>query len=300
MIRGAGPPTADPSATDGFGPARVVPGPALATVLRGPEPDTDAVAAARTELGALARTHLDEGPGVLVLTGLDPDEAAAATAIARLSALLGEARPQNREGELLRRVRDRSTAVGEGRRGRYSDSRFGGDLHTDGAEAALPAPDLFTLYCVRQSRRGGALVTVHLDDVLRRLADRPEVIRTLRESFHVDRRGDEDAGDPPTVRKPVLFEQDGRLSISYLRSYIEIGHRHDGVPELTADQVGALDALDAVVADPAVQLVGKLEEGELAVFDNLRLLHGRTEFVDEPDRPRLLVRSWIRRAPRPA
>jgi len=35
--------------------------------------------------------------------------------------------------------------------------------------------------------------------------------------------------------------------------------------------------------------------GELALFDNLSLLHGRTEFHDEPDRGRLLLRTWVRR-----
>jgi hypothetical protein len=276
----------------------VASGPALLSTLTSSDPDPNAaeLAAARAELGELVRVHLDDGPGVLVLTGLDADEDAAATAIARISVLLGAARPQNREGELLRRVRDRSTAVGEGRRARYSDSRFGGDLHTDGAEAALPAPDMFTLYCVRQSAQGGELVTVHLDEILRRLGERPALLDTLRRPFQVDRRGDEADGEPRTVSKPVLFTQDGRTSISYLRSYIEIGHRHDGVPDLTEEQTAALDALDAVAADPDATRVGKLAKGELAVFDNLRLLHGRHEFVDDPARPRLLIRSWIERA----
>ncbi|MDT7801122.1 MAG: hypothetical protein QOI78_4555 [Actinomycetota bacterium] len=283
-------------AGDGFDPVRVAPGPALRRALTGFTPADDGNADdARGELDGLVRTFLDEGRGVLVLTGLEASEEAAAVAIASISALLGEARPQNREGELLRWVRDRRTAVGEGKRARYSDSRFGGDLHTDGAEAALPAPDLFTLYCVRQSRLGGELVTVHLDHILRRLADQPDVLHTLHAPFHVDRRGDEQEGEAPTVRKPVLFEQNGRTSISYLRSYIEIGHGHDGVASLTGTQHAALDAVDAVTRDPRARLVGKLREGELAVFDNLRLLHGRQEFVNEPDHSRLLVRSWIRR-----
>jgi hypothetical protein len=285
-----------PSSTviaDGFDAFRVAPGPDLQTALVGPRPHA-AGAAAAIELQALVARHLDGGRGVLVLTGLPVDETAAAAAIARISALLGEALPQNREGELVRRVRDRRTAVGEGRRSRYSDSRAGGNLHTDGAEAALPAPDLFTLYCLRQSSRGGELITVHLDEILRRITD-PVLLRALRAPFHVDRRGDELSGESPTVAKPVLFTQNGHASISYLRSYIEIGHRRDDRPALTAEQVAALDALDAAVADPAAQLVGKLAEGELAVFDNLRLVHGRREFVDVPDRPRLLLRSWIRR-----
>ncbi|WP_232666747.1 TauD/TfdA family dioxygenase [Pseudonocardia sp. TRM90224] len=284
---------------DGFDRFRVAPGPALQAALFGPEPDAATAAVAGAELGRFVRSHLDDGAGVLILTGMPVDEETAAGAIARISALLGEATPQNREGELVRRVRDRHTAVGQGQRSRYSDSRFGGNLHTDGAEAALPAPDVFTLYCLRQSSHGGELITVHLGEILRRITD-PALLRTLRTPFHVDRRGDEVGDESPTVLKPVLFEQNGHESISYLRSYIEIGHRRDDRPDLTAEQTAALDALDAAVADPAAQTVGKLAEGELAVFDNLRLVHGRREFVDVPGHSRLLLRSWIRRGRTPA
>jgi hypothetical protein len=56
MTRGTVPPTTDRTTADGFDPTRVEPGPALAAVLTGPDPDVAA-------LDALARVHLDEGPG---------------------------------------------------------------------------------------------------------------------------------------------------------------------------------------------------------------------------------------------
>jgi hypothetical protein len=63
MTRGTVPPTTDRTTADGFDPTRVEPGPALAAVLTGPDPDVAALDAARAELDALARVHLDEGPG---------------------------------------------------------------------------------------------------------------------------------------------------------------------------------------------------------------------------------------------
>src|SRR5699024_7036140 len=115
----------------------------------------------RAELTELLRRHLDGDPGFLVLTGLDGlgEEAARLFTVA-VSRLAGELLPQDGAGTLLREVRDRGMRLGEGSTGRYSDSRDGGNLHTDGPHAPFAAPECFTLFCVRQSARGGDLVLV--------------------------------------------------------------------------------------------------------------------------------------------
>lgn len=281
---------------DAFDRSRVTLSAACGDFLVSGSGDVDRV---REELRRLVAEYVDAGVGVLVLTGLPVDPEAAERALVRLSRLVGEPLPQDAEGTLVRRVRDRGTAIGEGGRARYSDSRFGGELHTDGAEAALPAPDLFTLLCVRQSTVGGDLQFVHLREVVAALADQPDVLATLRSAFHFDRRGDQAAGEPSTVEKPVLFEQDGRQAITYFRRYIEKGHTWPSVPSLSTAQRRALDALDASVASGAHTEIGKLRPGELALFDNLSLLHGRSEFRDEPGNTRLLLRTWIRRVDAP-
>ncbi|MFG2985031.1 TauD/TfdA family dioxygenase [Streptomyces sp. NPDC048258] len=254
------------------------------------EADADS---ARARLRELTREHLYAGTGVLVLTGFAPGREAGERAVLRTTRLLGEPLPQNREGTLIREVRDRGASISQRGRIRYSDTRFGGDLHTDGAEAPLPAPDVFTLFCVRQSADGGALRCVHVSELEGLLS--PEVRTVLREPFHFDRRGDQADGGSPTTVKPVLFTQHGRTAITYLRSYIEQGHDHPGVPPLTGAQRAALDALDEAVERSTRAVVGKLREGELALFDNLSVLHGRTEFQDSAHHTRLLLRTWVRR-----
>jgi alpha-ketoglutarate-dependent taurine dioxygenase len=245
------------------------------------------------------RRHVDQGAGVLVMDGFGAlRDTELPTALATFSRLIGGLLPQNASGELVREVRDRGTRIGEGRTTRYSDSRLGGNLHTDGAEAPHPVPEYFALLCARQAEQGGALQLVHVRDVCRRLADRPDLLAALREPFHFDRRGDEAPGEPPTTRKAVLFDDDGEPGVTYLRKYIEAGHARDDVPDLTPRQVAALDALDEAIADPGLILEGTMRAGELAIFANRRVLHGRTEFVDheDPALARLLYRTWIRRA----
>jgi alpha-ketoglutarate-dependent taurine dioxygenase len=285
---------------DDLDPVRISPPGQLRDFLTHPDPGLASIVAARAGLAELASSALDSAAGVLVLTGLPADAEHGERAVRRVTELLGEPLPQNRQGAVVREVRDRGTAIGEGQRARYSDSRFGGSLHTDGAEAPLPPPDVFTLFCVRQSESGGALRLVHVRDLLTELSSRPDLVEVLREPFHFDRRGDQGPGEAPTVAKPVLFTRRNQLAITYLRSYIERGHEHPGMPALRPVQRAALDYLDSVVDSGRLARTGKLREGELALFDNLSLLHGRTEFQDAPRHPRLLLRTWVRRLPRGA
>jgi alpha-ketoglutarate-dependent taurine dioxygenase len=248
--------------------------------------------AARTELTDLMREVVPD-LGLLVLTGLPASASDGERASRRLAALLGQILPQNKDGVLVREVRDRGTGIAEGERARYSDSRFGGHMHTDGVERPLPAPAYFTLFCVRQSEFGGALRFVHIRHVLAALASRPDVLDVLRAPFHFDRRGDQESGAGPTVAKPVLFTQGGKPAIAYFRSYIERGHEHPGIPGLTSAQIAALDALDEAVYSAGHIREDKMRGGEFAIFDNLSLLHGRTEFRDTAESPRLLLRTWV-------
>ncbi|MFD7015305.1 TauD/TfdA family dioxygenase [Streptomyces sp. NPDC059928] len=278
---------------DGFASVRVAATGSLKEFLTAADEDEADLAGARAELQKLASEYLYAGTGILILTGLPADQPGGERAVVRATRLLGEPLAQNREGTLIREVRDRGARISQRGRVRYSDTRFGGDLHTDGAEAPLPAPDVFTLFCVRQSEHGGALRCVHVKDLEQALS--PDVLATLREPFHFDRRGDQAAGEGPTTTKPVLFTRHGRPAITYLRSYIEQGHDHPGVPPLTVTQRAALEALDAAVDASTHAVCGKLREGELALFDNLSVLHGRTEFQDEPEHARLMLRTWVRR-----
>ncbi|MCX4902788.1 TauD/TfdA family dioxygenase [Streptomyces sp. NBC_00878] len=272
----------------------------LAAVRQG-EFDGSAAQSERERVRMLVRDHVDAGAGFLVMTGLEVTEQDICEQVLLwASEALGTVMDQDKAGTRIRSVRNRGTVVGEGRSARYADSRHGGHLHTDGAERPFPLPDYFTLLCVRPAKAGGMLRLVPVDRLRALLADRPDALAVLEQDFHFDRRGDQASGESATVRKPVLFRTaDDRHAVTYLRQYIEIGHGQPGADPLTPTQRGALDAFDAVLEDPASAVEGRMAAGELAVFNNLRILHGRTTFDDHPDpgRARLLYRTWIRRTP---
>jgi len=271
-----------------------VPAEQAAATVRG----DDATNGLRARIHELVGSHVDGDPGFFVLSGmadLDAEEAGAFTV--SVSEMVGRLLPQDAKGTLLREVVDRGVKLGEGKTGRYSDSRQGGNLHTDGPHALPPVPDSFGLYCVHQAEVGGELCLIHVDDLIERLP--ASAVEILSSDFHFDRR--EDGVEDPTVVRPILSRTPEGARICYLREYVELGHGHDHVPSLTPEQRDALDRLDALLDDPELQTRGRLEPGEMAVINNRSLLHGRTAFEDDASSgdKRLMLRTWIQR-PEPA
>jgi alpha-ketoglutarate-dependent taurine dioxygenase len=247
------------------------------------------------ELHALLRGELRTGRGFVIVRGpegLDLGEAKEFTLA--VSALLGTVMPQDFAGERIREVRDRGTDIIASRSARYSDTRFGGHLHTDGMHRPGHIPDVFALYCYRPALVGGESVSVHIDEILDRLRTPSAMVRTLSGEFHFDTR-DPDPIRPRTVPRPVIEETEQGLSINYLREYIDSGHRSPGVPPLTPDQKKALDRMDEILADGTLHRFTRLDAGELMIINNRRIVHGRTDFMDDPGSSarRLLLRTWI-------
>ena len=259
-------------------------------ILRGEQNTSRGDVAGR--LRRLCDTQVRAGQGFAVVAGpadLTHREAKDFTLAA--SRILGQVMPQDFHGEQVREVRDRGMDIETNPAARYSDTRFGGHLHTDGMHRPGHIPDLFTLYCHRPAKEGGDSVFVHVDDILARLEHDPRVVETLSGWFHFDTR-DTSGRFPRTVRRQII--EDG-ARINYLREYVESGHSTDGVPALTAEQRAALDAADRILADPALTRRARLDRGQLMIIDNRRLVHGRTDFVDfpDPESARLLFRTWI-------
>lgn len=233
--------------------------------------------------------------GVMLLDGIPAEsEPEARRALRTLSQALGRLLPQDGAGQTVREVRYRGVAVGEGATGRYSDSREGGHLHTDGPHRPGRPPEAFAMLCVRQSPSGGALLLVQADRVVSLLD--PDTVEVLRRPFLFDQR---EEGADPVPRRLLRQGDDGRWQFTYLRQYIEAGHRHHGAAALSARERAALDRLDAVLDGLAGEDAGhrrvKLQPGQAVIVDNRRLLHGRTAFADtDADHGRLMLRTWLR------
>lgn len=232
-----------------------------------------------------------QGRGFVLLRGLpvlDWGRPLSAAAFFGLGLHLGAPRSQNAAGHLLGHVRDEGLASTDPNV-RIYQTHERQTFHTDSC-------DLVGLLCLRAARTGGlsALVSsVTLYNELR--ARRPELAAALFEPVATDRRGEVPPGMKPYFEIPVFNWHAGRFSAIYQRQYVNSAQRFDDAPRLSARQVEALDALDALTNDPALHFTMALEPGDIQIVHNHVLLHDRTDFEDwaEPDRRRHLLRLWL-------
>jgi alpha-ketoglutarate-dependent taurine dioxygenase len=207
---------------------------------------------------------------------------------------LGRPVEQNVQGALLYDVRDTGQDVRSGARFSVTNAESG--FNTDNSFGS-EVVDYVGLLCLKTARNGGVNHVVSAYAAVNELLSRrPEAVEVLAGPFHVDRRGGLRPGDAPTARFPVLRRDGQELTCRYLRYWIEAGHDKAGQP-LTPGQRAALDALDAVLGEPARRVEFALRPGEMLFLNNRWLFHNRTafEFRVVLERRRHLVRLWLAR-----
>ena len=238
---------------------------------------------------------LEEGCGFVILDRL-PLERYSAHEAQALYWLIGQAlgRPmeQNVQGTLLYDVCDTGQDVASG--ARFSVTNAESTFHTDDSFGPVPA-DYVGLLCLQTAKSGGLNQVVSGYSVYNELAEHhPAVLETLRQPFHVDRRGGVRPGEAPTIPFPLFAWDGGRLVCRYLRYWIEVGQKKVGQP-LTPTQTQALDVLDGVLNRPEFRAEFYLERGQMFFVNNRWILHNRTAFEDHPEleRRRHYVRLWL-------
>jgi alpha-ketoglutarate-dependent taurine dioxygenase len=240
---------------------------------------------------------LEQGRGFAIIEGLADrgyTDAELQAAYWLVGQLLGSPCEQNVQGTLLYDVRDTGQDVRYG--ARFSVTNADTGFHTDNSFGAATI-DYVGLLCIRTAQSGGAnqLVSGYsLHNEL--LAKHPEVLETLYQPFHVDRRGGLRPADTPTILFPILHWDGQELMCRYLRYWIEAGHEKAAQP-LTAKQRQALDVLDRLARDPGLQVEFTLKPGDMFFINNRWLLHSRSAFQDhaEAQRQRHYVRLWLQR-----
>ena len=240
---------------------------------------------------AALRADLQHGRGFVLLRGLPVarwGRRFSAVAFYGLGAHLGRPRPQNAQGHLLGHVRDMGLRADDPAV-RIYQTHERQSFHTDSC-------DIVGLLCLQTARSGGesALVsTVTLYNELR--ARRPDLAALLFQPVATDRRGEVPPGAKPYFEIPVFNWHQGHFAAIYQRQYVNSGQRFADAPRLGAAQVEALDLLDTLANDPALNLTMALAPGDLQFVHNHRLLHDRMAFEDWPDpaQRRHLLRLWL-------
>jgi len=235
--------------------------------------------------------ELLEGRGFALLRGLPVQRwgrRRSAVAFYGLGTYLGNAISQNAQGHVLGHVRDMGLSSDDPNV-RIYQTRERQTFHTDSA-------DLVGLLCLQTARSGGASALVSSSTLYNEMRARaPELAACLFQPLATDRRGEVPPGADPWFDIPVFNWHAGRLSAIYQRQYIDSAQRFAKAPRLGARQIEALDLLDALTDDPALNFTMELQPGDMQFVHNHALLHDRTAFVDwpEPGRRRHLLRLWL-------
>ncbi len=244
-------------------------------------------------LGPRLRRILDEilnGRGFVLLRRLPVEKWSRrkiATAYFGLGSHLGNTCLQNAHGHVLGHVKDQGRSSRDPNVRIYQTNERQG-YHTDSC-------DVVGLLCLQPAKAGGlsSLVSsITLYNEIRRR--RPDLIACLFEPIETDRCGEVPEGQKPYFEIPVFNWHAGLLSAVYQRAYIDSARRFVGAP-LSTQQKEALDLLDALADDPALNLSMALEAGDIQLVHNHTLLHDRTAFEDWPDleKRRHLLRLWL-------
>lgn len=201
---------------------------------------------------------------------------------------LGNPVSQNAQGHVLGHVRDMGLSSTDPNV-RIYQTRERQTFHTDSA-------DIVGLLCLQTARAGGLSALVSSATLYNEMrARRPDLAATLFHPLATDRRGEVPAGAKPYFEIPVFSWHAGFLSAIYQRQYIDSAQRFPDAPRLSALQIEALDLLDALTDDPALNFTMALEPGDMQFVHNHALLHDRTAFEDwaEPAQRRHLLRLWL-------
>ncbi|MFK7917963.1 MAG: TauD/TfdA family dioxygenase [Ilumatobacter sp.] len=156
--------------------------------------------------------------------------------------------------------------------------------HTDGTYSH-DAPGLLGLHCHVYLAEGGENVFVDGHALVERLTDEA---RTILTDVEIPARYIGDGAHLMACRPALRFVQGQLGQISY--------NHHDRAPFLLpepamTDVLAALRELDGLANDPSLQYEVAMRPGDMVLFDNWRVLHGRRAFRGE----RLIAGGYINR-----
>ena len=128
------------------------------------------------------------------------------------------------------------------------------------------------------------------------LRERPDLVPLFYEPLWFDHRGERNArtGEPYWVTS-ICGWINAKLSMMYLRAFIESGQRYPGAPPLTDRHRELFDLVDRLAKSEALCLPMDFQPGDIQWLNNHVILHSRTSFEDwpEPHRRRWLLRLWL-------
>ena len=240
---------------------------------------------------ASIQANLEEGSGATLVKGIPVerfDHEQAACAFWAITSQLGTAVSQTAGGDRLFHVRDEGFRPGQPQvRGPNTNNRL--SFHTDRC-------DVIAFLCLQQAQSGGqnqlvSSVTLY-NEILQ---ERPDLLEQLLQPYLYQRHSVDTSNALAYCRQPVFSFCQGHFAGCFLRVLIDRAHRSEQTPDLSDQQIEALDYLEEVAERPQLHVEFRQQRGDMLLVNNWCNFHRRFEFEDheDPQLRRHLLRVWL-------
>lgn len=232
---------------------------------------------------------LKNGLGIALIKGLpiaDMTKFQTAAIYWGIGKHLGEARPNNPEGDMLGLITDLGKTQSDPTSRGYQ-TKEAMDYHCDQC-------DIVGLICIRPAMSGGVSKIASSIAMYNDLLDQyPTHAKVLASPFFWTKHGEHERAESPYYESPVFNFLDGKLCTSFGPKHILKGHDLPGTPPLTQLQKEAISNAERLADNIRFEM--ELEQGDMQFLNNYVALHTRSAFTDfeQADKKRLLWRLWL-------
>ena len=234
---------------------------------------------------------LENGSGAALIRGFPVDgfsKDEARTDFLNLCRKIGTPISQNENGDEVFDVSDAGFKSDDPRtRGPNTKKKL--SFHTDRC-------DVIAFLCWRQAQSGGENELVSSMALFNEIQkQRPDLLEVLMQPFVYKRHSVDLGNDATFCKKPIFSFRDGHFAASFLRVLIDRAGADPKLPDLTAEQIEAMDFLESVAAEPTMHVRFRQEPGDILLMNKWVNLHRRSAFEDhetEADK-RCLFRIWL-------
>ncbi|KAL4423717.1 hypothetical protein ABPG75_001018 [Micractinium tetrahymenae] len=244
--------------------------------------------------------NVTHGLGFHLLRGFPVDRLSrheVVTAYFGLGTYWGPTLPQNAKGHVVGHIKNLRVGIDDtlpdGVTARVYQTNLAQPWHVD-------AGDTVSLLCLKAGQEGGLSrwASSHsvYNELLRR---RPNLVEVLAQDFYWDRRGEENPGEEPWWKAPMITVRDGWFHFNFSDLVPKQAEARFGdIAKLSPLQLEAFAEVNCICEHPDFHLSYQLQPGDIQILSNFSQFHTRTSFTDpEPeeggeDNRRHLLRIW--------
>ena len=200
----------------------------------------------------------------------------------------GKLEIQNKKKEKIAEVINKGKKWSAHNRGYITNAYI--PFHTDGGTIAA-------LLCINNSSKGGHSIITQSRKIYITLKKKyPKLLQILKEGFHYHTRGEKTNNENRQISKkkyPVFFHKNRRLHCMFNKKPI-VWALKNIKGKINSKTKKALDIFEKLSNRRKNMYRFKLNPGDMLIYNNFKVLHGREKFNDLKKKKRLILRAWIK------